>query len=147
MAKRKTKPAPAEDHTDRPETDTRAGDPLPGDWNPPEGTDCEPATADVRPDGPRAPNPHGYKQDVAAGVRLLEDRRFKQVQLKFADKPSAAVREMVREAGYRWREEEQAWTKQIDPEKGWQTRADADDLFERVTAAIRAEKGITREYA
>lgn len=100
-----------------------------------------------RPDGPRVPNPFGFRQDAVAGVRLLEDRRFKQVQLKFADKPSDAVRQAVREAGFRWLQEAGVWAKQIDRERGWQTRAEAEEVFGRVAALIREEKGLTREHA
>lgn len=99
----------------------------------------------VRPDGPQIPKPFGYKQDAVAGVRLLEDRRFKQLQLKFREKPSEAVRAVVAEAGWRWRPHEEHWTKQTPAEKGWQTRAEADALYERVVTTIRAEMGVTAE--
>jgi hypothetical protein len=119
---------------------------APPDHDAPAAGESAHATA-VRPDGPRAPNPFGSRQDAVAGVRLLEDRRYKQVQLKFADKPSAEVREAVRDAGFRWLQEEGVWAKQIDRDKGWQTRADAETLFERVAAMIRAEQGVSHELA
>ncbi len=155
MAKRKPHPTPDPIHRP-PAEEPKAAEPTPSD--PSAGPDHpfdrveqtaggDPGghAAAVRPDGPRVPNPFGHKQDAAAGVRLLEDRRFKQAQLKFEIKPSDAVREVVREAGFRWLREEGVWAKQIDPDKGWQTRADADALFDRVAALIRAEKGVTHE--
>ena len=75
-------------------------------------------------------------------MTLLEDRRFKQAQLRFAAKPSDEVRQAVREAGFQWRSQEEAWTKRIDPEKAWRTRAEAKALYDRVTAMIRAERGL-----
>lgn len=154
MTRRKPKPTPADDRDARPDGEPAspaAGDPPNTTATPPEpdaesGGQSSHAGA-VRPDGPRVPNPFGVRQDAAAGVRLLEDRRFKQVQLQFADKPSEDVRRAVREGGFRWLQEEGVWAKQIDREKGWQTRADADALFERVAALIREEKGVAREHA
>ena len=84
-------------------------------------------------------------QDVVAGVKLQEDRRVKQSQLKFADKPSDAVRAVVREAGFRWLPEERIWWKAISNENGWQSRMDAERVYQQVTAMIRKEKGIDRE--
>lgn len=153
MAKRKPKPAPAEELNQQPAPDAASEPAAPGEdqgqpHEAPASTTGESSHVEaVRPTGPRSPNPFGYKHDVAAGVRLLEDRRFKQVQVKFAAKPSDEVRQVVRDAGFRWLQEEQVWAKQIDPEKGWQTRADADALFEQVTAMIRAEQGLTHERA
>ncbi|MBY0460326.1 MAG: hypothetical protein K2V38_23680 [Gemmataceae bacterium] len=99
-----------------------------------------------RPTGPVLPNPFGYRRDNLAGVRLLEDRRLRQVQLAFAEKPSDEVRQVVREAGFRWLQKEQVWAQRVDPQAGWQTRADAEKLFERVVDLIRAEKGIARAH-
>ena len=95
----------------------------------------------------RTPNPFGYMQDVVAGVKLQEDRRFKQSQLKFDAKPTDAVRVVVREAGFRWLPEEQVWWKAISSENGWQSRMDAERLYQQVTAMIRKEKGIDREVS
>ena len=168
MTRRKPKPATAVTHaTVPPEAATAefaptVADPLPPTDHPPavpahrppdehpvgDRPEGEPShVAAHRPGGPRVPSPFGHRQDAVAGVRLLEDRRFRQVQLKFADKPSDAVRRVVSEAGFRWLQGEQAWAKQIDRENGWQTRALAEEVFGRVVALIREEKGLTREHA
>ena len=84
----------------------------------------------------------GWRGDYEVGVKLQEDRRFKQVRIAFAEKPSDDVRQVVREAGFQWRSQEEVWTKQIDPDKAWRTRAEAEALFERVTAMLRAERGL-----
>lgn len=124
-----------------PEADPDPADDFSGDHEPGDRAHA----AAVRADGLRVPNPFGFRHDAVAGVRLLEDRRFKQLQLRFVAKPSEAVRAVVAEAGWRWRPQEEHWTKQIDAEKGWQTRADADALYERVVTTIRAEMGVTAE--
>ena len=137
-------------------TDTNPPDPATPTDEPPSSPDesavpdagpgNEPSHAGaVRPNGPSVPNPFSFKHDVAAGVRLMEDRRFKQMQIQFAEKPSDDIRLAVREAGFRWLQEEQVWVKQIDRENGWQTRADAEKLFDQIASQIRAEKGIRHE--
>lgn len=86
-----------------------------------------------------APRPAAFavRADYAAGVTLLEDRKFRQVQIRFADKPPEAVRTLVREAGFQWRANEGVWSKQLDPDHGWRTRADAERLYDRVADMLR----------
>jgi len=96
------------------------------------------------------PNPPGsvpfvFRSDLEAGIRLQEDRRFKQIQIAFAERPSDEVRYEIGNEGFRWRSQERVWTKQLDNEKPWQTRADAEALYERVAEMIRDEKGIGRK--
>lgn len=102
--------------------------------------------AERRPDAAgegKAWNPlFGLRGDYEAEVRLLEDRRFKQMHIRFETKPSDAVREAMRDGGFRWRQAEQAWTRRIDPEHAWRTRAEAETLFGRVVALIREERGL-----
>src|ERR1700681_2654659 len=54
-----------------------------------------------------APDPFGIATDNLAGVRLFESRQDRQMALKFGegrfeDKPSQAVIDKLKEAGYRW---------------------------------------------
>src|SRR5689334_23166527 len=51
---------------------------------------------------PPAPDPFGIAKDNDAGVRFLDDKERRQVVLKFVDKPSQAVIDKVKEAGFRW---------------------------------------------
>ena len=97
-------------------------------------TDQESATK------PYGPNPFGVRADVVAGVRLQEDKRYRQMQLSFDTKPSDAVRHAVRDAGFQWRSQEQVWSKRIDPDQGWRTRAGAEELFDQVTTLIPTEQ-------
>ena len=103
----------------------------------------EPAREPARLGEGKAWNPRfGLRADHEVGVGLLEDKRFKQMQIRFAEKPSDEVRRVVREAGFQWRSQEEAWAKRIDPDKGWRTRAEAEALYDRVTVMIRAERGL-----
>ena len=128
MARKKPKPDPIP--ADRPaavalEPDFSANDPG------------EPVPAE-----PAGPKPFAVKTDATAGVTLREDRRFRQVQLQFRDKPSDAVRELVREAGFRWQPTDRVWTHRIDREAGWKTRLDAERLFGQVVEQIGREQGV-----
>lgn len=103
----------------------------------PEPEPPEPTPPAAEPPAGRPPPAFAVRADYAAGVTLLEDRRFRQVQLRFADKPPEGVRVVVREAGFQWRAAEGVWTKQLDPDHGWRTRADAERLFDRVADLLR----------
>ena len=78
----------------------------------------EPPAADTTPDHPSfaervgqrkwvsAPDPFGIATDNVAGVRLFESKRDGQMAIKFGedrpeDKPSQAVIDTLKEAGYR----------------------------------------------
>lgn len=98
-------------------------------------TDQESATK------PYGPNPFGIRADVVAGVRLQEDKRSRQMQLKFDARPSDEVRQAVRDAGFQWRSQEQVWSQRIDPDQGGRTRASAEALFDRDTTLIRTDQG------
>src|SRR5438128_12410954 len=61
-----------------------------------------------------APDPFGIAADYAAGVRLLESRYDRQVAIKFGegrpeDKPSQAVIDKLKEAGFRWNPQHKIW--------------------------------------
>ncbi len=79
----------------------------------------EPPTAEAKADGQSfadrvgqkkrvsAPDPFGIAKDNVAGVRLFESRQDRQMAIKFGegrpeDKPSQAVIDRMKEAGYRW---------------------------------------------
>lgn len=140
---RKRKPQPAAEPTP-PDSTTQPSAP---EVSPPEQPAEGSHVAARRPDGPDIPNPFESRRDSVAGVRLLEDRRYKQMQIRFDAKPSQAVLAVMDVAGYTWRGSEKAWTKQLDPEASWKTRADAERLYAKVARMIREEKGITTELA
>ena len=116
-------PAPADGERDRPESGREVDTDMPRDYG---------------------PNPFGIRGDRVAGVMLAEDRRFRQMQLRFDVKPSDDIRKAVGEAGFQWRAAEKVWSKQIDPAEGWRTRVEAQELYEHIREILRAERGETR---
>ena len=80
---------------------------------------AEPPAAETNSDGPSfaervgqrkwtpAPDPFGIATDYQAGVSLFESKRDRRMAIKFGegrpeDKPSQAVIDKMKEAGYRW---------------------------------------------
>jgi hypothetical protein len=92
-----------------------------------------------------APDPFGIAKDNVAGVRLFEDRLERQMVIKFEEKPSQAVIDRMKEAGYRWKAAEKIWAHPVYPESARTTRIDAEDLYQEVRQMIRKEKGIEPE--
>jgi hypothetical protein len=93
------------------------------------------------------PDPFGIATDFQAGVRLMESRRDRQMAIMFGegraeDKPSQAVLDMVKEAGYRWNPAEKVWTHPLRFDSAMTTRIEAERLYQNVCAQIREEKGI-----
>ncbi len=94
-----------------------------------------------------APDPFGIAADYVAGVQLFESKRERQMAIKFGegrpeDKPSQAVIEMVKEAGYRWNPADRIWSHPVRPESAMTTRIEAERLYQGVRQMIREEKGI-----
>ena len=119
----------------------------------------EPPAAETNPDRPSfadrvgqrkrvsAPDPFGIATDNVAGVRLFESKRDGQMAIKFGegrpeDKPSQAVIDKVKEAGYRWNPVDRIWTYPVTPDSAVATRIDAEKLYQEVRHMIRQEKGI-----
>jgi len=93
------------------------------------------------------PDPFGIAKDYAAGVELLESRQDRQVAIKFGegrpeDKPSQAVIDTMKAAGYRWNPAHKIWAHPVRGESAMATRIEAEQLFQEVAKMIRQEKGI-----
>ena len=93
------------------------------------------------------PDPFGIAKDNLAGVRLFESREDGQMAIKFGsgrpeDKPSQAVIDKMKEAGYRWNMADRIWTFPVRPDSAMSTRIDAEKLYQEVRQMIREEKGI-----
>ncbi len=88
------------------------------------------------------PDPFGIATDKVAGVRLFESKQERQMAIKFEEKPSPAVIEMVKEAGYRWNPAEKIWAHPVRPDSAKTTRIEAEWLYQEVRHLIRQEKGI-----
>jgi len=94
-----------------------------------------------------APDPFGIAKDNVAGVRLFESREDRQMAIKFGDgspeqKPSQAVIDRIKEAGYRWNPSDRIWVHPVRSEFAMATRIDAEKLYQEVRQMIRQEKGI-----
>jgi hypothetical protein len=123
---------------------------------------AEPPASDVNGNGqsfadrvgqkqrPLMPDPFGIATDAVAGVRLFESRQDRQMAIKFGegrpeDKPSQAVIDKVKEAGYRWNPTHKIWAHPVRGDSAMGTRIDAETLFQEVRKMIRAEKGIDHD--
>src|SRR5208282_2905531 len=120
---------------------------------------AEPPAADAKPEGRSfadrvgkkewkpTPDPYGIATDPVAGVRLFESKRDRQVAIQFGEgrpeaKPSQAVIEMLKEAGYRWNPADRIWAHPIRSDSEKTTRVEAEWLFQEIRHIIRQEKGI-----
>jgi hypothetical protein len=86
----------------------------------------------------------GIFTDVQAGVHLVEDRKNKRMTIQFKEKPSDAVRGVMKGEPYLYRydAEEKLWFKRINQATPAATRAEADELAGKVASMIRTEKGL-----
>lgn len=91
---------------------------------------------------PTFPDPFGIAGDYQAGVRLFESRRDHQMALKFDEKPSQAVIDKLKDAGFRWNPTDRIWAHQTWPASAMSTRIRAERLYQEVRQMIRDEKGI-----
>jgi hypothetical protein len=94
-----------------------------------------------------APDPFGLAVDNIAGVRLFESKQDRQMALKFGegrfeDKPSQAVIDTMKQAGYRWNPSERIWAHPVLPASAMSTRIEAKRLYADVCQMIRQEKSI-----
>jgi hypothetical protein len=95
-------------------------------------------------------DPFGIATDNLAGIRLFESRQDRQMAIKFGegrpeDKPSQAVIDTLKEAGYRWNPSDRIWTHPVWSESAMSTRIDAERLYQELCRMIRQEKGIGQE--
>lgn len=77
----------------------------------------------------------------APGVRLFRNRRMNQVAVRFDEKPAEEVRQRMRDEGYKWREGEGVWTKQLGDHRATGQLA-AERLVDEIGNAIRAGAGL-----
>ena len=92
-------------------------------------------------------DPFEIAVDAAAGVRFFESSRDRQVAIKFGegrpeDKPSQAVIDRMKEAGYRWNPADRIWAFPVLTESAMSTRIEAKRLYNDVCQMIRQEKSI-----
>ena len=120
---------------------------------------AEPPAAETRSDSPSfaervgqrkwtpAPDPFGIATDYQAGVSLFESKRDRRMAIKFGegrpeDKPSQAVIDKMKEAGYRWHPSQRIWAHPVRSESAMGTRIEGERLYQDVCNMIRQEKGL-----
>jgi hypothetical protein len=93
------------------------------------------------------PDPFEIAVDVAAGVRLFESKRDRQVAIKFGegrpeDKPSQVVIDKMKEAGFRWNRTDKIWAHPLTPDSAMSVRIEAERLYQEIRGMVRQDKGI-----
>jgi hypothetical protein len=91
---------------------------------------------------PSAPDPFAIATDAAAGVKLYESKQDRQMAIKFAEKPSQAVLDKMREARWQWKQADRIWARPVNPGSALSTRIEAEQLFQEVRKMVRQEKGL-----
>jgi hypothetical protein len=121
---------------------------------------AEPPAAETKEDGPSfaervtqrkkwtsGPEPFGIATDYQAGVSLFESKRDRRMAIKFGegrpeDKPSQAVIDRMKEAGYRWHPSQKVWAHPVRAESAMSTRIEAERLYREVRDMVRLDKGL-----
>jgi hypothetical protein len=93
------------------------------------------------------PDPFEIAVDAVARVRLFESKRDRQMALKFGegrveDKPSQAVIDKLKEAGFRWNRVDKIWARPVGSDSAMSDRIEAERLYQDVRGMIRQELGI-----
>ncbi len=123
---------------------------------------AEPSTPDAGGDqrsfvervGRRKPvsiaDPFEIAVDPAAGVRFFESKRDRQMAIKFGegrqeDKPSQAVIDKLKHAGFHWNRTDRIWARPVKSDSAKTDRFEADRVYQEIRGMIRQEKGIETE--
>lgn len=77
----------------------------------------------------------------APRITLYRSRKFNQVAIKFDERPDEWIRERMHNEGYRWRQAEGVWTKQLGERRvGGQLAAER--LVSELANSIRSDRGL-----
>ncbi len=76
-------------------------------------------------------------------MTLYRSNKLNQVAIRFDERPAEEHRVKLREAGWKWREAEGVWTKQLDRERRAASQLEAERLFAEIGDAIRAARGLS----
>lgn len=92
-------------------------------------------------------DPFQIAVDTVAGVRLFDSKRDRQVAIKFGegrpeDKPSRAIIDKLKQAGFHWDRTHKIWAHPLIGESSMSTRIEAERLYQEIRNSIRQEKGI-----
>ena len=84
----------------------------------------------------------GAKKD-SPRMTLYRSNKLNQMAIRFDEKPEEEHRVQLRETGWRWREDEGVWTKQMDRERRATSQMEAERLFTEIGETIRAARGLS----
>ncbi|OWK45579.1 hypothetical protein [Fimbriiglobus ruber] len=76
-------------------------------------------------------------------MTLFRSNKLNQMAIRFDEKPEEQHRLRLREDGWRWREDEGVWTKQLDRERRAASQVEAERLFTEIGETIRAGRGLS----
>ena len=79
--------------------------------------------------------------DKAAGMRLFANHESRKMAIVFDKKPGEGIRQMLKDAGWRWSQRENAWEKPVRWDTRVRDRMEAERLFDGIAALVRAEAG------
>ena len=93
------------------------------------------------------PDPFLIATDELADVRLFESKKERRLVIQFGDggpesKPSQAVINRVRQAGFTWDKPDRLWELPVTPDSARRSRVEAERAHRDVSQMIRAEKGL-----
>lgn len=74
-------------------------------------------------------------------ARLYRNQRFQHMAIRFDEKPDEDIRHRLREAGWTWRGQEGAWTRQLGERPG-DAHRQARALFEGIANDVRRANGL-----
>jgi hypothetical protein len=118
---------------------------TPKDWVSRTHRDDETKDApDRRPSYPDPNVPFAIAHNNQAGVRFLKFGRFKQVQIAFANPPSDDVHNQLMSEGWKFREEENVYTRQYGPQGEAAALIDGKRTYSDLVDHLLAESGQRR---
>ncbi|MBA4067189.1 MAG: hypothetical protein C0501_26485 [Isosphaera sp.] len=79
-----------------------------------------------------------YGPTMAVG----RDHKYKQMAIRFTEKPEREVIDALHAGGWTWRGKEKFWTKQLDPGRPATSQRAAEDFFHDLAEGMRARRGL-----
>jgi hypothetical protein len=84
----------------------------------------------------------GAERDAPV-VDLGRDNKFKQMAIRFSEKPEPEVVQALRDGGWTFRGKEKYWTKQLDPDRPATSAREAENFFHEMAEGMRARRGLS----
>ena len=78
-------------------------------------------------------------------MRLGRDNRFNQMAIAFDEKPCEDSRKRLHNDGWKWRQAESQWTKQLEIDHRATGQQDAEKLFEALAKIERRERQLDEQ--